>query len=134
MFDKKAYNSYDEPAKQAVINYLQQNGVEVTYKEEDFSADIETTNGIAHEVEVKAVWDGEWNSRWKDVQIPYRKIKLLEKYDTIYFWVLHKTCKAAWLIDGKDLCEDNTRRINAGRGNNEKFFFVPIEKCKKIKI
>ena len=40
------------------------------------------------EVEMKNQWTGDWNPKWKEIRIPYRKYRLINKYKKVEVTIL----------------------------------------------
>ena len=81
-FQPQSYKENDSKAKIVITNYLENNGHTILDTEEDFSFDIKSEkNGDRYysEVEMKNQWTGDWNPRWKEIRIPYRKYRLINK-------------------------------------------------------
>ncbi len=96
-FQKKVYDEVDTPSKQALIKVLLSEGHEIVSSKEDYYADVVSKkDGVTyyHEAESKAQWgqeylknknynvlpDSGWPPFWKEVRIPGRKKRLIEKY------------------------------------------------------
>ncbi len=81
-FRMASYLQNDSTAKNVIINYLLKLGHIVLSTEENYSFDItsrvENTTYYS-EVEMKNQWTGDWNPTWKEIRIPYRKHKLINK-------------------------------------------------------
>lgn len=124
MFDRAAYERYDAEAKEVVSRCLVARGHIILDDTESFGVDIRTDKG-AHEVEVKLGWEGEWPWAWPDVQIPYRKQRLHR--EEVWHWILNKDMKLARVVNSRECTGDRVRELNAGRGDGEKFFAIPLE-------
>ena len=125
--------------------YLIKNGHTITDSEEDFSVDIKSEknyNSYFSEVEVKFSWSGDWNPNWKEIRIPYRKHKLINKVKSIgkdnsffNFYILRSDLKAAWrikddVVAASEVKEAKGRYIKKG----EHFFHIPYEKAILIEL
>ena len=145
-FDPKSYQRSDRKAKDCITKYLKSLGHTVLATKEDYSVDLTSTlNGVTykHEVEMKHVWDGEWPSAWKDVNIPFRKKRLLtqvygsedSKDIKFYFYIIRGDCKKAWKMDAlivqnSPVVEVPNRAVRKG----EYFFKVPVAKAELIDL
>ena len=112
-FRKDVYAKVNEPSKQALITLLEREGHSVVSDKEDYYADLVTTKDgqtYYHEVERKSQWSGDWPTWWKEVRIPGRKRRLVQKYsdnlDNLYFFVFNKTYDKAWKIKGTQMTDD----------------------------
>ena len=74
----------DGRAKAVLKKYLISRGHKITDDKENFSWDLSTVSdsGSASfwEVEVKNQWGKVWNDNWKEVRIPQRKQRLIDKF------------------------------------------------------
>jgi len=128
-----------------IMAYLIKNGHTITDSEEDFSVDIKSEknyNSYFSEVEVKFSWNGDWNPNWKEIRIPYRKHKLINKVKSIgkdnsffNFYILRSDLKAAWrikddVVAASEVKEAKGRYIKKG----EHFFHIPYEKAILIEL
>ena len=85
-FQPQSYKENDSKAKITITNYLESNGHTILDTEEDYSFDIksEKNGGMYYsEVEMKNQWKGDWNTAWKEIRIPYRKHKLINKFEEV---------------------------------------------------
>ena len=134
-FDQDLYDEFNDSAKSVVSYHLQTKGYLVNFIGEDYREDIKTLLPIRHEVEVKRVWDGEWNTYWSDIHIPYRKKKLLNGIGEIYFWILRNDLSEAWVVNGKHLRDSFKKEVrNREISRGELFYCIPLALCKKVKI
>ena len=139
-FSRQRYEASDAPAKDIVIEYLMRNGHKIIDSDEDFSVDIKSEkndNKYFSEVEIKYGWKGDWNPYWKEIRIPYRKHKLINKVTDsngfFNFYILRSDLKAAWRIKDNVVAESE---VKEARGRNiikgEHFFHIPYEKAELI--
>ena len=135
-FSDRLYSDNNQRAINAVTLLLTNRGWKVT-SVEDYHADLIATMGnitMYHEVEIKNVWRGKF--QWSTIQIPERKVRLLDHYnDDIIFWVISQDVSAAWAIDGlivrhSPLVEVPNRYVSSG----EKFFQVPTDKALLVNL
>ena len=136
-FSQKRYNEADKKAKQTIINYLKPMNYTLIDASENFSFDlacyISDQVHSFHEVEIKHQWKDTWPDSWKEIRIPFRKIKLItlwkEKYPNclLSFYVLNHFCTKAWHIKGNvvetsEVKEVSNRLVKQG----EKFFHIKV--------
>ena len=113
-FDKDSYIRNDKRAKDTLIKYLIENDYVIHQFAEDYGFDIKAVKDDANhlfEVEIKNQWGDNWNTSWKEVRIPERKRRLIDKWKkittdnilgliktTFTFVVLNRSCKQGWFI------------------------------------
>jgi len=138
-FDKALYDVADKKAKEVMLNWLEKNtnSTDITMKENTY---FDITCSISpdlprhfYEVEIKYSWKGTWPSSWKDIRIPYRKKRLLDKWksecynDILTFVVFNHDCTKAWHVDGNTLLDCEVKEVsNRNIRKGEKFFHIPI--------
>lgn len=144
-FQPQSYAENDSKAKTAITSYLESNGHDILDTEEDFSFDIKSKKKESMyfiEVEMKNQWKGDWNPKWKEIRIPYRKFKLLNKYKEMQseetycnFFVIRQDCKQAWRIKDFQLTKECAKEIwlaNARR--YEYFFHIPYTEAELVNL
>jgi len=143
-FSRQRYEMADNPAKKKLIGYLTRNGHKILDAKENFSVDIKSEkadNIYFNEVEIKFSWKGDWNKDWKEIRIPYRKQKLINKVrqlDTrpfFNFYILRGDLQYAWrikdyIVEQSDVREAKGRYIKKG----EHFFHIPVDKAELIRL
>jgi len=149
-FDPVAYKKSDTLAKDCITKYLMSLGHTVLEIKEDYGVDLSSTlDGIIykHEVEMKHMWEGDWPTVWKDINIPFRKNRLLtqvygddwnkgkNKDVEFYFYIIRGDCKVAWKMHGtvvqnSPVVEVPNRAVRKG----EYFFKVPVSKAELIDL
>ena len=104
-FNRALYEAYDTKAKDALTAYLLRKGHVLVNTEENYHVDlISQKHGYTYfnEAEVKVAWEGDWPEHWKEIRIPERKQRLLDKYQgengVLNFYVFRKDLKQAWRI------------------------------------
>ena len=117
-------------------------GHEIVNDKEDFNVDVVSKkNGYTYfnEAEVKVAWKGDWPTDWREIRIPARKRRLVEKYKdengVLNFYVFNEDLTKAWRI--KDtLMTDETIREAKGKNiwKGETFFHIPYEKAELIEL
>ena len=139
-FNRALYEAYATKAKDALIAYLLKKGHVLVNTEENYHVDvISQKHGFTYfnEAEVKVAWDGDWPEHWKEIRIPERKQRLLDKYQgengVLNFYVFRKDLKEAWrirdyLLTKESLAEAKGRYIRKG----ELFFHIPFTDAELI--
>ena len=144
-FQPQSYAENDSKAKTVITDYLVSNGHNILDTQEDFSFDIksEKNDGMYYsEVEMKNQWTGDWNPTWKEIRIPYRKYKLINKFaelgdDKAYlnFYIIRSDCKYAWRIKDNQLTDDCIKEIWLGNAKrNEHFFHIPYREAELVRL
>ena len=136
-FSREEYDKADVPSKKHMIGWLNKNIPDLIIEsEENFGFDIRghlDTNSGNHfyEVEVKWGWEGEWPPHWKELRIPYRKKRLLDKWqkdyseDDLTFVVFRGDFKKAWHVPADILLESEVKEAyNKNIAKGEKFFHI----------
>ena len=151
-FDRESYKQNDARAKKAMVGYLiAQNFSDIVAKE-DYYFDVSANKKVKgkdekffFEVEIKNQWGSSWNPSWKEVRIPQRKQRLIDRKEKdypdhdLYFVVFNTNCSQAWFIKAKDVNDSSVGTIqNSSRTGEphlaEPFFHIPVEKAKLIQI
>ena len=104
-FSRALYEAYDNQAKDALVSYLEKKDHVVVNSEENYHVDIiSQKHGYTYfnEAEVKVAWSGDWPEHWREIRIPERKQRLLNRYQgekgVLNFYVFRKDLKQAWRI------------------------------------
>ena len=143
-FDPIAYKQADSKAKECITNYLISLGHTVFDTEENFGVDVMSTlenTAYNHEVEMKHMWEGDWPTAWKDINIPFRKNRLIvqvfdnDSFANFYFYIIRGDCEVAWRMDANvvkasPVIEVPNRAVKEG----EYFFKVPVDKAELIEL
>ena len=139
-FNRALYEAYDTKAKDALIAYLLKKGHVLVNTDENYHVDvISQKHGFTYfnGAEVKVAWEGDWPEHWKEIRIPERKQRLLDKYQgengVLNFYVFRKDLKEAWrirdyLLTKESLAEAKGRYIRKG----ELFFHIPFTDAELI--
>ena len=137
-FSKALYEAYDGPARTALVVYLESKGHTIVNNEENFSVDVVSQKDghtYFNEAEVKTGWKSDWPVDWKEIRIPERKQRLLDKQvdGFLNFYVFRSDLKQAWRIKDTLLTQDSLREAK-GRyiKKGELFFHVPFTKAELI--
>lgn len=141
-FNPALYAAYDEPARNALIAYLESNGHTIVNNEENYNVDVVSQKGgltYFNEAEVKTAWKGDWPAHWAEIRIPERKQRLLDKYKgekgVLNFYIFRPDFKQAWRIKDTLLKKENClpatgRYIRKG----ELFFHIPYTEAELIEL
>ena len=144
-FQPQSYKENDSKAKIAITNYLESNGHTIIDTEEDYSFDIKSNKNDSKyysEVEMKNQWTGDWNPKWKEIRIPYRKYRLINKYKKIQdnktfcnFDIIRSDCEKAWRIKDFQLTKECSKEIWLGNAKRYEYFFhIPYTEAELIKL
>ena len=144
-FQPQSYNENDSKGKITITNYLESIGHTILDTKEDYSFDIKSEkNGCMYysEVEMKNQWKGEWNPNWSDVRVPYRKHRLINKYEQVRndktfcnFYIIRNDRKQAWRVKDYQLTKECAKEVwlsNAGR--YEYFFNIPYQEAELVNL
>jgi len=135
-FNKQMYDMYDGLVKDGMMKILKKDGHEIVRSSENFGADIVSKkDGDTYysEGEMKSSWKNVWPTNWKEIRIPERKVKLLNKYDNLDFYIFNFDLSQCWRINQDLLTSDRCkeaygRRIKEG----EQFFHIPYEEAELL--
>lgn len=141
-FNRAVYEAYDGPAREALVKHLEANGHTIVNNEENYGVDVVSQKGgltYFNEAEVKLAWSGDWNTSWKDIRIPERKQRLLDKHETqdgvLNFYIFRKDLKQAWRIKDTLLTQDS---LGEAKGRfiqkGELFFHIPFTKATLVNL
>ena len=139
-FSQDLYNKNDEVAKIAVTNYLKKIYSIVIIRPENYNADILVIPFIEPpflvEAGIKYGWLGnEFPKNWPDVQIESRKDKYLNENLKVFYFILSKDLKRAFVVDGINLKEEFLKEVpNKYVSNGEYFYKIPIKLGKFIDL
>ena len=143
-FDPVAYKQSDNKAKKCITKYLMSLGHTVLDTEENFGVDLMSTlenTTYNHEVEMKHMWEGEWPTVWKDINIPFRKNRLMvqvfnkEPLANFHFYIIRGDCKVAWKMDANIVKDSPVVEVpNRAVRKGEYFFKVPVDKAELIEV
>ena len=144
-FNRALYEAYDSQAKDALVGYLKKKDHVLVNTEENYHVDvISQKHGYTYfnEAEVKVGWEGDWPEHWKEIRIPERKQRLLDRYQggigitgVLNFYVFRKDLKKAWrikdiLLTKESLGEAKGRYIRPG----ELFFHIPFTSAELVEM
>ncbi len=136
-FDKQLFEDNDKISRAAATKYFENKGFVVKPNPQRYGPDLmlfKKENFIGFvETEIKRVWKDE-DFKYADVQFPERKGKYVDK-DPITFFMMNDTENRALLVEGKDVVGSPIKEVpNKYVFKGEKFFIVPLEKVKFIKL
>jgi hypothetical protein len=139
-FSRALYEAYDGPARTALVLYLESKGHTIVNNEENYSVDVVSQykgNTYFNEAEVKTGWKSDWPTDWKEIRIPERKQRLLDKQvdGFLNFYVFRADLRQVWrikdtLLTQESLGEAKGRYIRKG----ELFFHIPYTKAELINL
>lgn len=139
-FNRALYEAYDGPARTALVLYLESKGHTIVNNEENYSVDVVSQykgNTYFNEAEVKTGWKSDWPTDWKEIRIPERKQRLLDKNvdGFLNFYVFRADLRQVWrikdtLLTQESLGEAKGRYIRKG----ELFFHIPYTKAELINL
>ncbi len=141
-FNRALYEAYDEPARNALVSYLEGKGHVIVNNEENYNVDVVSQkHGYTYfnEAEVKVAWKEDWPTYWEEIRIPERKQRLLDKHDNengvLNFYVFRADLKQAWRIRDTLLTPDSLKEAK-GRyiRKGELFFHIPYTKAELVKL
>ena len=143
-FIRASYEENDNKAKEAIIGYLIKNGHTILDSKEDFSFDIKSKKGDNNyfsEAEMKNQWKGDWPDTWKEIRIPYRKHKLINRMAELgadnhffNFYVIRNDAKMAWRIKDYVVAESEVKQLFSYRVKGESFFHIPYERAELVEL
>ncbi|MDC1524004.1 hypothetical protein N8468_04760 [Planktomarina temperata] len=141
-FSQALYRAYDEPARDALVTHLEAKGHTIVNNEENYNVDVVSQKGgftYFNEAEVKTAWISDWPTDWKDIRIPERKQRLLDKHKDVNgvlnFYIFRPDFKQAWrikdtLLTPESLKEAKGRYIKKG----EQFFHIPYTSAELVNL
>jgi len=147
-FDRQSYKENDARAKKAMVGYLTANKFNDIVDKEDYYFDVSANKKdrkFFFEVEIKNQWGVQWPDTWKEVRIPERKQRLINRKEKdypeheLYFVIFNTDCTQAWFIKDTTVHNSSVGTIqNSSRTGaphlKEPFFHIPVDKAKLIQI
>jgi len=143
-FSRSLYEAYDTPAREALLSYLDNKGHTIVSNEENYNVDVVSQKAgftYFNEAEVKTAWKGDWNTNWKEIRLPERKQRLLDKhaqadlFSVLNFYIFRPDFKQAWRIKDTQLTQEGLKGAQ-GRyiAKGEKFFHIPFTEAELVKL
>ena len=141
-FSRADYEAYDSPAREALVTYLEAKGHTIVNNEQNFNVYVVSQKSgytYFNEAEVKTAWTSDWPVEWKEIRIPERKQRLLDKHSSengvLNFYVFRPDFKQAWRIKDTQLTQDSLR-VARGRyiTHGEKFFHIPFVEAELVNL
>jgi hypothetical protein len=141
-FNRALYEAYDSPARDKLVAYLEAKGHTIVSNEENYNVDVVSQKDsytYFNEAEVKTAWKADWPTDWKEIRIPERKQRLLDKHKDVNgvlnFYVLSQDMSQAWRIKDTLLTQDSLKEAK-GRyiQKGEQFFHIPYTSAELIKL
>lgn len=137
-FDRELFEANDTAARHAVTRYiLATSDVTVENNPDKYGVDLLVTGGLmdyAVECEIKRVWKGE-DFPWDTLQLPERKAKFIRAGVPVEFWILNNELTHAMVIQTDVLLSLTPVEVpNKYVAQGEKFFQVPIDRCRKLRL
>jgi hypothetical protein len=142
-FDKKLYDKANPLSNGIMVKWLDKNGYQDIDPKETYGVDITCQKGDTpafFETEIKYSWVNDWSNDWKEIRIPYRKHKIIDKWvqsgseGSLTFIVFRGDCKMAWFIDGQDVRDAKVAAINNRYMSNEKFYHIDVNDANLINM
>ena len=141
-FSKTMYDIADTSAKKQMINWIEDNHPSCSVNSDEnyfFDIAVKSDDGgkpFFYEVEVKYGWKSEWPDDWKELRIPHRKQRLIDKWQKEYpdslltFVVFNNDCTKAWHVDGNVVADSEVKEVsNRYVRKGEMFFHVPVDQA-----
>lgn len=139
-FSRALYEAYDGPARAALVLFLEGKGHTIVNNEENYSVDVVSQykgHTYFNEAEVKTGWKSDWPTDWKEIRIPERKQRLLDKDvdGFLNFYVFRADLRQVWRIKDTLLTQDSLREAK-GRyiKKGELFFHIPYTKAELVNL
>jgi|TARA_R110000824_G_scaffold365744_2_gene554292 hypothetical protein len=143
-FDKNLYNQYDSLAKDVMSQWLLSKGYKDINTEETYGVDVVCKDKddveCYFETEVKTGWRDYWPESWKEIRIPYRKRRLIDKWTrggchgNLTFVIFNKHLDQGWFMDSKIVNESTIKPVDNRRSANELFFHIKVPDAKLVKM
>ena len=142
-FSKTMYDIADTSAKKQMIKWIEEHHPNCSVNSDEnyfFDLAVKSDDGsndpFFYEVEVKYTWKEEWPDNWKELRIPYRKQRLLDKWQKEYpnslltFVVFNNDCTKAWHVDANVVLESEVKEAsNRYVKKGEMFFHIPVDQA-----
>jgi hypothetical protein len=91
---------------------------------------------------MKRQWFGDWLPSWKEIRIPYRKFKLLNKFkemkqtDAFFnFYVIRGDMEYAWRIKDYQFTPETVQEIYLSNARRYEYFFhIPYQEAELVQL
>jgi hypothetical protein len=139
-FDKEMFDITDNPAREAIRDYIGRSGLFVRDNPDTYGPDLIVYRGFKPlsyvEVEVKLVWKQEQHKfPWDTIQLPERKMKFLYLGLPIEFFILRADLERAVLIPDYVVAKSPIEEVkNKYVKEGELFCRIDIRECQVIDI
>ena len=143
-FDKDTYDKYDSIAKNALSSWLELNGYKDIDSRETYGVDVvckdKNNIGCYFETEVKTGWKDYWPKSWKEIRIPYRKRRLIDKWlregslGSLTFVIFNKSLDQGWFMNGDVVAESDVKPVDNIMNTNELFFHIKVDDAKLVNM
>lgn len=139
-FDREMFDATDNPAREAVRDYIGRSGLYVRDNPDTYGPDLIVYKGFKPlsyvEVEVKLVWKPEqYEFPWDTIQLPERKKKFLNLGLPIEFFILRADLERAVLIPDYVVLESPVEEVkNKYVSSGELFCKIDVALCQVIDI
>ena len=143
-FDRNLYNKYDTLTKNVMSYWLISEGYKDINTEETYGVDVVCKDKddveCYFETEVKTGWHDHWPESWKEIRIPYRKRRLVDRWaregslGSLTFVVFNKHLDQAWFMDGAMVNKCEIKPVDNRRSANVLFFLIKVADAKLVKV
>ena len=143
-FDKNLYNKYDSLTKDVMSDWLLRNNYKDIDSKETFGVVIVCKDNdnveCYFETEIKTSWRDHWPQSWKEIRIPYRKHKLIDKWaregslGSLTFVIFNKDLNYAWFMDGSMVNKCDVKPVDNRRRAAELFYHIKVPDAKLVTI
>ena len=147
-FDRNLYNQYDTLTKNVMSYWLISEGYKDINTEETYGVDVVCKDKddveCYFETEIKTSWHDHWPESWKEIRIPYRKHKLIDKWVSsvksegcigpLTFVIFNKHLDQAWFMDGAMVNKCDVKPVDNRRRAAEPFYHIKVADAKLVKI
>jgi len=143
-FDRNLYNQYDTLTKNVMSYWLMSEGYKDINTEETYGVDVVCKDKddveCYFETEIKTSWRDHWPESWKEIRIPYRKHKLIDKWTrdgshgSLTFVIFNKYLDQAWFMDGAMVNKCDVKPVDNRRRAAEPFYHIKVADAELVKV
>jgi hypothetical protein len=143
-FDRDAYNKYDALSKDVMSDWLLRNQYKGIDTKETYGVDIicKDKDNIEcyFETELKRGWYDTWPKSWKNIRIPYRKKKIIDKWmregslGSLTFVQFNEDLNYAWFMNGDTVHKSEVKPVDTFRKAAELFYHIKLPDAKLVTI